>query len=112
MTSSERNERSFFAKLLVWLSSKSAQTYAFFAAALVLTFPSIGPIKFFNPLDFYDSDNSWIYSINYAVSEGLVFGRDIIFSYGPLSAFVLPLDLAQHVEIAAVFQLSIQVIWL
>ena len=79
---------------------------------MVLTFPSIGPIKFFNPLDFYDSDNSWIYSINYAVSEGLVFGRDIIFSYGPLSAFVLPLDLAQHVEIAAVFQLSIQIIWL
>ena len=33
-------------------------------------------------------DPSWIFSMNQAVAQGLIFGRDIIFSYGPYAAIV------------------------
>jgi hypothetical protein len=31
-------------------------------------------------------DNSWAYALNMATKEGLVFGRDVVFSFGPLAS--------------------------
>ena len=89
-----------------------ALIWALFVLAAMLTFPHIGHLEFFNPFDVWDSDNSWIYAINYAVSEQLVFGKDLVFSYGPLAAFSLPLDLGSNVAISAAFQIATELIWL
>jgi hypothetical protein len=38
-------------------------------------------------------DESWAIGISLAIRDGLVFGRDIVFHYGPLSYLVIRLPI-------------------
>ena len=35
-------------------------------------------------------DPSWAFALNYAHAKGLVFGRDLVFAYGPWSWLTVP----------------------
>ena len=50
--------------------------------------------------------------MNQAADAGHVFGRDIVFTYGPLAFLMVPLDIASNLIVANVFRLVIQVIFI
>ena len=56
-------------------------------------------------------DNSGAFTFNYAHDRGMVFGRDLAFTYGPLSFLTLPMPIGQNLEQGFLFQLSIWVIF-
>jgi hypothetical protein len=41
-------------------------------------------------------DSSWMAGINFAMYSGLVFGRDIMFTYGPLGFVLVPVDIGSN----------------
>ena len=59
------------------------RTLPWLALALlaVLAVDAYVPLSPFMPRN--DVDGSWILALNQAVARGLVFGRDIVFTFGP-----------------------------
>src|SRR5579871_1709026 len=51
-------------------------------------------------------DASWAYGLNYAHVKGLIFGREAIFTYGPLAWLMLPMDVGSNLRHAFVFQMG------
>jgi len=49
-------------------------------------------------------DASWAFGLNYAHHSGLLFGRDAIFTYGPLAWLALPMNIGNNLWPALVFQ--------
>jgi hypothetical protein len=49
-------------------------------------------------------DPSWAYGVNVAHAKGLIFGRDVIFNYGPLAWLALPMDVGHNMVPAVVVQ--------
>jgi len=64
------------------------------------------PIRFW-PLD-KDIDNTWVFAINWAAAHGLTFGRDLVFTAGPLGYLAVPQDFGRNLATALVCQ---TVIW-
>jgi hypothetical protein len=52
-------------------------------------------------------DQSWQYAISRAAEERLIFGKDIIFTYGPLGYLLAGSPLEQNVFVITVFRLAI-----
>lgn len=52
-------------------------------------------------------DPSWCYGINAAVANKLVFGRDIVFTYGPLGYLIHPLDIGHNLTHALIFRVVV-----
>lgn len=50
-------------------------------------------------------DPSWTYTINYAANKGLIFGKDIIFTYGPLGYLLTRMSFENHTWMTFSFQL-------
>ncbi len=50
-------------------------------------------------------DPSWVYAINYAADKGLVFGEDIIFTYGPLGYLLTTMGFENNTWLTFSFQL-------
>ena len=48
-------------------------------------------------------DPSWHWAVNAAAGEGLVFGRDLVFTYGPLGYLLAPLDIGSNLLVANLF---------
>ena len=61
-----------------------AQHLVFFVSALWTLFPPV-PIHMQHGLD-----SSWVIGLNLAINQGLQFGKEIIFTYGPLGFISLP----------------------
>ena len=49
-------------------------------------------------------DASWAYGINDAHARGLIFGRDVLFTYGPLAWLAAPMDVGRNLAPAIAFQ--------
>jgi hypothetical protein len=47
-------------------------------------------------------DPSWVYAINRVSETGAVFGRDVVFTFGPLGHLLVPLDFGSNLAQAAV----------
>jgi hypothetical protein len=55
-------------------------------------------------------DPSWIYAINYIPHSNYVFGRDVVFTFGPLGYLLWPLDVGNNLYRAAIFRFIIHVL--
>jgi hypothetical protein len=64
------------------------------------------PVRYWAIAD--DFDNSWVFGLNYAAAHGLAFGRDHLFTTGPLGHLVFAQDVGDNLVHALLFQV---VIW-
>ena len=77
-------------------------TAAVIAAAL-LTFPFEAL-----PLGAPGIDSGWQWVVNTASQHGWVFGRDVVFTYGPLGWLATPQDVGRHLVLANAFRIALQ----
>ena len=56
-------------------------------------------------------DHSGAFTFNYAHAHGMVFGRDVAFTYGPLSYLTLPMPIGNNLEQGFLFQLLVWVVF-
>jgi hypothetical protein len=56
-------------------------------------------------------DPGWQWAVNQANPTGLVFGRDVVFTYGPLAFLMVPLDIAHHLLTANLFYMAVQALF-
>ena len=61
------------------------------------------PIQYWAP-DHRDVDNTWLFALNYAAAHHLVMGRDIAWTYGPLSYLLFPFDIGNNLAKGLAFQ--------
>jgi hypothetical protein len=74
-------------------------------ATFVLLFPgAYGPIH-------TGLDGSWVYAINAAAARGLIWGRDLVFTYGPLGYLIQPVEIGNNLEKGLLFQTAIHAIF-
>jgi hypothetical protein len=72
------------------------------------TFPSVLPVAGSTSVDF-----SWIAGLNEAVRRHLVFGKDVVYTYGPLTFVAWPMDIGINLPTAVGFRLAIHgLFWL
>jgi len=65
----------------------------------------------YRPLGPPGIDPGWQWAANQAADAGLVFGRDIVFTYGPLAFLMVPLDVSSNLLVANLFLLGVQVLF-
>ena len=65
----------------------------------------------YRPLGPPSIDPGWQWAANQAADAGLVFGRDIVFAYGPLAFLMVPLDISSNLLVANLFLLVVQVLF-
>ena len=56
-------------------------------------------------------DASWVLGLNEASSRHMIYGRDIIFTYGPLGFVIHPLDVGSNLIHATFFRLGLHALW-
>jgi hypothetical protein len=56
-------------------------------------------------------DPSWNYAINFLPNSGFIFGRDVVFTYGPLGYLLTTSNIGQNVIYATIFWLFEQIIF-
>jgi hypothetical protein len=72
---------------------------------MLLTFLALISFPYrFAPID-AGLDPSWIFAINYFFDNNFVFGKDVIWTYGPLGFLSYPLDIGANLDIATAFQI-------
>lgn len=71
-------------------------------SALILVALFLLPTNIFCVLDVKGLDGSWRYMINYAADMGLKFGRDIVFSYGPLGFICYSMNVKYNMLITSI----------
>src|SRR5262249_38196146 len=49
-------------------------------------------------------DNTWFFALNYAAAHHLVFGRDIVWTWGPLAYLLVPFQIGTNLIQGTVFQ--------
>ena len=52
-------------------------------------------------------DNTWMFALNYAAAHHLAIGRDIVFTWGPLSYLLFPFDVGNNLEHGLAFQAAL-----
>jgi hypothetical protein len=76
------------------------------AGVAVLTFPptfvAYGP----------GVDPAWMYAVNRAAADGLRFGREFAFPYGPLGFVACPMDVGANLALATLFRVALHAVWL
>ena len=60
----------------------------------------------FSPID-TGLDPSWIFAINYFFDNNFIFGRDVIWTYGPLGFLSYPLNVGVNLDMATGFQVCL-----
>ncbi|MFC2144542.1 hypothetical protein ACFLQM_02535, partial [Acidobacteriota bacterium] len=65
----------------------------------------------YRPLGPPGIDPGWQWAVNQARDAGLIFGRDIVFTYGPLAYLMAPLDVSSNLLLANGFFLTVQVLF-
>jgi hypothetical protein len=56
-------------------------------------------------------DPSWVLGINQAHVQGLVMGRDLVWTYGPLAFLSIPNPAGQHMWPAFLYKISMYLLW-
>ncbi len=56
-------------------------------------------------------DPSWVLGINHAHVQGLVMGRDLVWTYGPLGFLSIPNPAGRHMELAFLYRVGMYVLW-
>jgi len=56
-------------------------------------------------------DPGWEWAVNTARDAGHAFGRDIVFTYGPLAFLMVPMDVSSNLLVANTFLLGIQILF-
>jgi len=56
-------------------------------------------------------DPSWVLGLSWAIEEGLEFGQDIVFTYGPLAHLFVTTVANPYVETAIAAQLFVYCLW-
>jgi hypothetical protein len=59
-----------------------------------------------------DLDNSWLVGLNYAAAHGLVMGRDVLATTGPLAYLASPQDIGKNLEYGLWFQTALWIVLL
>ena len=75
------------------------------AGIIVLSFPALAV-----PL-FASLDSSWMIGLHEAVKRGLVFGRDVGFTYGPLGHVLFPLNEGTALTNSSLMLLALYTTW-
>jgi len=75
-------------------------------AATFVTLPHV-----YRPLGPPGIDPGWQWAVNYAQQEGWIFGKDIVFTYGPLAFLMVPLDAGHNLVVANVFYMIVQALF-
>ena len=65
----------------------------------------------YRPLGPPGIDPGWQWAVNQAHDAGLIFGRDIVFTYGPLAFLMAPLDVSSNLLVANAFFLAVQALF-
>jgi len=65
----------------------------------------------YRPLGPPGIDPGWRWAVNQAHGAGIVFGRDIVFTYGPLAFLMAPLDISSNLVVANIFLLAIHALF-
>ena len=68
------------------------------------------PVRYWSIDD--SSDNTWVFALNYGAAHGLAFGRDLIWTTGPLGYLVFPMDIGSNLVQALRFQGAVWVVLL
>ena len=55
-------------------------------------------------------DASWQYGINAAFAKDLIFGKDVLFSYGPLGFLCCSMDIGNNLVLAWMFKFGVHVL--
>lgn len=78
---------------------------AFLVGVVTLTFPPLAvPV-------YAGLDPSWVIGLHEALERGLVFGRDIGFTYGPLGHMFYPLNKGTPLTISTLLLLTLYTTW-
>jgi hypothetical protein len=51
-----------------------------------------------------ETDNTWLFAMNYAAAHHMIMGRDFVWTYGPLLRLVAPMDIGNNLAQALAFQ--------
>lgn len=85
-------------------TSATGRLYAFFRWILFLYLSWIlCPIRYYVPSRL-TTDNTWYFALNYAASHHLLFGRDIVWTYGPLAYLLVPFHIGPNLALGLLFQ--------
>jgi hypothetical protein len=57
-------------------------------------------------------DSSWRFAINYFAANKIIFGKDVIFNYGPLAYLFLPLNIGPNMVYSTLFLAALWIIFL
>lgn len=76
------------------------------AALFVYLALALCPVQYW-PLS-AEIDNTWIFALNYAHAHHLAIGRDLFWTWGPLSYLALPMDVGGNLALGLAFQ---TVVW-
>lgn len=64
------------------------------------------PIRYFAPTR-ANADNTWFFALNYAATHHLAFGRDVVWTWGPLAYLLVPFDLGSNLARGLAFQTAL-----
>ena len=102
MTSPPQRRGAHRGRPTAWL--RPAAAAAILAYLAIATFPAE-----FRPMA-PGLDPSWVYAINALPSTDVVFGRDVVFSFGPLGYLLIPLDIGSNLVQAVILWVVCQLV--
>ena len=92
-------------------ADRKRQTQLVIGLAIVFIVGFVTLNGIYRPLGPPGIDPGWQWAVNQARAAGLVFGQDIVFTYGPLAFLMAPLDVSSNLLIANIFLLVVQVLF-
>lgn len=66
---------------------------------------------YLHPFDAGALDQNWVYALNFLANSSYVFGRDIVYTYGPLGYLLVPICYGHNLEASTIILLSLHLIW-
>ena len=79
-------------------------------AALFLCAIVLAAVVRYHPLH-ADLDGGWAWAVNALPGQGVVFGRDVAFTYGPLARYILPMNVGWNLTAGIAFQTAIWMVF-
>jgi hypothetical protein len=52
-------------------------------------------------------DNTWLFGLNYGAAHHMVFGRDLVWTWGPLGYLAMPMDISNNLAKGLAFQIAV-----
>jgi len=93
-------------------ADRRRQTHLVIGLALVFLVGFTTLQGIYRPLGPPGIDPGWQWAVNQAHDAGLIFGRDIVFTYGPLAYLMAPLDVSSNLLVANIFLFVVQALFI